>query len=284
MNWLRRIFNFYLDASVHVAFAVFSLVRVSEIILNISGNAHLAWFLFFGTIGCYNFIKYGLEAEKYILVANHYHKNIQFFSFIAIALAFYHGYFLGFQTWAGLGCLLFFTGLYALPVLPQAKNLRSLSGLKIFVVALVWSGATVILPVLAAKHTISWDVCIESFQRFVFVLVLLAPFEIRDLMYDKPELKTLPQRFGVAQTKIFGALGAVVFFFLTFLKDDISISEVVVKGVLFLVLGSLMFITKRNQSKYFASFWVEGIPFFWWILAIVSAYFFNSFPVIALSF
>ena len=183
-----------------------------------------------------------------------------------------------------MGCLLFFTGLYALPVLPQAKNLRSLSGLKIFVVALVWSGATVILPVLAAKHTISWDVCIESFQRFVFVLVLLAPFEIRDLMYDKPELKTLPQRFGVAQTKIFGALGAVVFFFLTFLKDDISISEVVVKGVLFLVLGSLMFITKRNQSKYFASFWVEGIPFFWWILAIVSAYFFNSFPVIALSF
>ncbi len=284
MKWLQRVFNFYLDASIHVAFAVFSLVRISEIILGISGDSHFVWFIFFGTIGCYNFIKYGLEAEKYILVANHYHRNIQFFSFIAIAIALYHGCFLGFQTWLGLGCLLFFTGLYALPVLPHAKNLRSLSGLKIFVVALVWSGATVILPVLAVKHTLSWDVCIESLQRFVFVLVLLVPFEIRDLKYDKPELKTLPQRYGVARTKFFGAFGAVLFFFLIFLKDDISISEVVVKGIVFLILGSLMFITKRNQSKYFASFWVEGIPILWWVLAIGLAGLFNTFSVIALSF
>jgi len=77
MKLLLRFFNFYLDASIHVALAVFSLVYVTTITLNISINSHLIYFIFFGTIVCYNFIKYGVEADKYFLVANPYHKNIQ---------------------------------------------------------------------------------------------------------------------------------------------------------------------------------------------------------------
>ncbi len=42
-------------------------------------------------------------------------------------------------------------------------------------------------------------------QRVLLVLAFLIPFEIRDLAYDKPELKTIPQRIGVTQTKIFGS-------------------------------------------------------------------------------
>ena len=267
MKWFQRIFDFYLDASVHVSFAIFALTKVTEISFEISIQTHLSWFLFFGSIACYNFIKYGLEAEKYLLVANQYHKNIQVFSLAALALALYHSWFLNFETWVGIGCLLLLTGLYAIPILPNAKNLRSWGGLKIFVVALVWSGSTVVLPLLSTQRTITWDVSLEIIQRFVFVLVLLIPFEIRDLSYDKPELKTLPQRYGVARTKTLGSLGAVLFFFLTFFKDDISTTELALTGILFLILASILFITKRNQSKYFASFWVEGIPVFWWVLA-----------------
>jgi hypothetical protein len=112
-------------------------------------------------------------------------------------------------------------------------------------------------------------VAIEGLRRLLFVLILLIPFEIRDLAYDSPQLKTLPQRYGVGRTKLFGAFLVVPFFFLVFLKKSILVSEVVVSGVLFLGLGCLMFITKRHQSKYFASFWVEAMPIAWWGLYLL---------------
>lgn len=269
MKAMQRVFDFYLDSSVHVALAVLALAHITGLTLNISMSGHFFLFLFFGTITCYNFVKYGVEAEKYIVVVDRYHKIIQVASFIAFGLAIYHFYFLGLKVWLGVFCLVVLTGLYALPVLPHAKKLRSWGGLKIFVVATVWAAATVILPVLSEDVVLSGDAIIEALRRLLFVLILLIPFEIRDLAYDSPQLKTLPQRYGVARTKLFGAFLVIPFFFLIFLKKSVLVDEVIVNGVLFLGLGSLMFITKRHQNKYFASFWVEAIPIAWWGLYIL---------------
>ncbi len=263
MKWLKRVFDFYIDASIHVALAIFSLVLATGQILNFKVDHHLSFSMFFGTIACYNFVKYGVEAEKYILVANRYHKNIQFVSFIALALTIYHTCFLTFEAWLGIGSIMLLTGLYAVPILPKIANLRSLGLLKIVLVGMVWAISTVLLPVIAFKKTIVWDVYIETFQRFVLVLILLVPFEIRDLKYDSAELKTLPQRYGSTNSKSLGAFAAVVFFFLTFLKDEVTLLDAIGKGILFLGLGVTMFLTKRNQNKYFASFWVEAIPIAW---------------------
>jgi hypothetical protein len=266
MKFLKRLFDFYLDASIHVALAVYSLLQITALLFNVALSNHLSFFVFFGTIVCYNFIKYGVEADKYILVNNRYHKNIQFFSFIGFAFGGYHGYFLSMDSWLIIFILLGLTGFYAIPVLPQAKNLRSLGGLKIFLVAVVWSGITVILPYTEIGNVFVWDDWVEVVQRILLVLVLMIPFEIRDLAYDKPELKTIPQRIGVSQTKIFGTFLVLFFFFLTFLKDEITELELIAKGMFFLILGGLMFVTKRNQSKYFASFWVEVIPIIGWFV------------------
>ena len=266
MNFLKRLFNFYLDASIHVALAVFSLLKITSILFKVELSNHLSLFVFFGTIGCYNFIKYGVEADKYILVNNRYHKSIQFFSLIAFAFGCYHVFFLSIDSWLLIMILMGLTGLYALPVLPQSKNLRSLGGLKIILVAIVWTGITVVLPYFEIGKILVWDDWIEVVQRLLLVLALLIPFEIRDLAYDKPELKTIPQRIGVEKSKIFGFFLVLLFFFLTFLKDDLSELELIAKGMLFLILGGLMFMTKRDQTRYFASFWVEFIPIFWWIV------------------
>jgi len=274
MKWVTRLFDFYLDASIHVALAVFALIKITGSIVNISVNNHLSYYLFFGTIVCYNFVKYGVEAKKYFLVTNRYYKNIQITSFIALALALYHAYFLQWQTWAGILVISFLIGLYAIPVLPQAKNLRSLGLLKIILVGLVWSGSTVLLPVIEADGNMNWDFWIETIQRFMLVLVLLIPFEIRDLKYDEPSLRTLPQRIGSMNSKSLGALVAIVLFSLTLLKDHISAVDLIAKGILCLGLVLSLFLTKREQSKYFASFWVESIPIIWWgIIWFLTFYF-----------
>lgn len=273
MQVLRRLFEFYLDASIHVAFAILALVHVTCITLSISAEVHLCWFLFFGSVACYNFVKYGVEAEKYILVTGLHQKHIQWASFVALGLALYHAYFLSLQVYMAIAVLVVLTGLYAIPVLPNAKNLRSLGGLKIFVVALVWAGATVILPVIAVGESISLDVRIETLQRFLLVLILLVPFEIRDLAYDSPELKTLPQRFGINGTKIIGACAIAPFLLLTLLMDAVGPIEIMANAIVSLILWGLIWITSKSQNRYFASFLVEAVPILWLGLLL----FFNAF-------
>ena len=269
MALIKRIFDFYLDASIHVALAIFSLVHVTALTLNINVPQELYIFIFFGSISCYNFVKYGVEAEKYILVANRYHKNIQFFSFGCLLIAFYQMFLLSERVLISLFVLIAITGLYALPVLPKHKNFRSLSGLKILIVATVWAGTTVILPAISRLEVITWNVKVEAFQRFMLVLVLLVPFEIRDLKYDSVALKTLPQRVGVKGAKIIGYSWSIIFYAATFLKTNLDFISVGVNTILLLVLLGIILKTELNQKKYFSSFWVEAIPLFWWLLIIV---------------
>lgn len=266
MKLFRQVFDFYLDASIHVSLAVFSLLQITGFFFNVQVEAHLSNFVFFGTIVCYNFIKYGVEAEKYIMVSNKYHKLIQVFSFLCFVIAAYNGWFIRADSLLVLFILAILTGLYALPVLPQAKNLRSLGTLKIFMVAFVWSGVTVILPFTELGKDLAWDIWVEVVQRILLVLILMIPFEIRDLAFDKADLNTIPQRLGVTRTKVFGGFLVLFFFFTTFLKDEILPMELISKGMLFLILGVLMLVTKRNQSRYFASFGVESIPIMWWLM------------------
>jgi len=269
MGWLRRIFTFYLDASIHVAFAVTSLLMITNLFLNISPEEHLILFVFFGTVPTYNFIKYGAEAKKYILVKNSYHRQIQIFSLLLVALAGYHFIFLSYKVWLICFVLALLIGLYALPVSAKHKNLRNSGIFKVLLVAFVWTGTTVIIPVISSALSFSWDIGILILQQIMLILILLIPFEIRDLEYDELNLKTIPQRIGVPKTKILGALLSFIFLMATFLKDDLSRLEIIGKTILFLILNVMLFMTHRNQSKYFASFFVESIPIFWLGLLII---------------
>ncbi len=264
MKVLKLLFDFYIDASVHTAIAVLSLLHATYLVLHLPVAYDLNLFVFFGSISIYNFVKYGVEAKKYILVANRYHKNIQFFSITTLVIAIYYAFFLDFKVLCLVAVMVLITGLYALPVLPKMKSLRNLGGLKIAVVAFIWAGTTVALPMLATSTPISFNIIIEILQRFLLVLILLIPFEIRDLAYDAPELRTLPQRIGVSRTRVFGSFMVIIFYALTFLKTNFMIVEGIGKGVLFLILGFLMLFTEKKQKKYFASFWVEAIPIIWW--------------------
>ncbi|MDF4221351.1 hypothetical protein PXC01_07125 [Maribacter sp. M208] len=267
---IKKIFDFYLDASIHVALAIFSLVHVTALTLNINVPFELYCFIFFGSISCYNFIKFGVEAEKYILVANTYQKNIQFFSLGCLLVAAYQLFFLSEKVLISLFVLAAITGLYALPVLPRHKNFRSFSGLKILIVAAVWAGATVVLPSISVLNEISWNIKVETLQRFFFVLVLLVPFEIRDLKYDNVALKTLPQRVGFKRTIVIGYLWAIFFYTLTFLKLDVDLNYIAVKTIVFIILMVMLYKTELDQKRYFSSFWVEAIPLFWWLVFLLS--------------
>lgn len=266
MRTLKAIFDFYLDASIHVAIAVISMAGVTFHLLGSSSDINLMGFIFFSVIVCYNFIKYGVEAYKYLIVSNAYHKIIQLFSFVSFGFAVYFLLQLNRDIWIATAVLGMLSALYALPLLPSAKNLRNLAGLKIYIVAFVWAGFSVLLPVLDAKMTLDWDFAVTFIQRMLLVLVLILPFEIRDLQWDDKSLRTLPQVLGIKNTTRLGLGIVLIFFLMTFLKDEVHQNEILLRLILSAVLILVLISKKRMQSKYFVMFWVEAIPIFWFFL------------------
>ncbi|MEJ2112742.1 MAG: hypothetical protein P8X62_03220, partial [Flavobacteriaceae bacterium] len=125
------------------------------------------------------------------------------------------------------------------------------------------AGVTVILPIINENSHLSTDVWITFVQRFLFVVVLMLPFEIRDLQYDDLKLATIPQKIGVKQTKFLGIILLMVFFFFEYFKDEISPYNLL--SILIISLSAMIIITfsKKNQGKYYTAFWVEALPIVW---------------------
>lgn len=271
---LKKIFDFYLDASVHVALAVVSLYALAVLYLNIPLNRAYVFFLGCSTMVCYNFMKYGVEAEKYLIVKNTYQRYIQIFSFIMFGLGCYYFLQLPQLLYTPILFLTVLSTLYGIPFLPSAKNLRSLGGLKIFLVALVWVGFIVWVPFVENSLKFDGSIALLMIQFFVLVLILFIPFEIRDLSYDSADLRTLPQRYGIKKTKIIGYVLCALFLLLA-----IGWTKTIEHVLFWLVCTSLLVLvlarTKKNQKKYFSAFWVEGVPVVMVLLFYVIKLFWN---------
>ncbi len=275
MRMLKHILDFYINSSVHVALAAYALTWITLKQFDVLYDENILYFIFYGTITGYNFVKFfGLAKFHHRSLAN-WLKVIQVFSFICFVLMCYYAFNLQTITLlyiVGLGVVTFF---YAIPFLPKKlfmdskHNLRSIGGLKVYVIALVWAVVTVVLPLVNNDYALNFDVIITSIQRYLFVIVLILPFDIRDLQYDSLKLSTIPQKIGIKNTKFIGILLLMLFFFLEFLKDELIANQII--NLLIVVFVTMLFIMFSNEErgKYYSAFWVEGLPIFWLVLVLL---------------
>ncbi|MDX1315175.1 MAG: hypothetical protein R3356_06710 [Eudoraea sp.] len=270
MNAFKEVFKFYLQSSIHVGLAVISLLWTTSYFLNNIPEKELIFFVFCSTIATYSFIKYGVEAHKYLIVSNRYQRGIQIFSFVNLVFAMIYFWNLKKASIILLFFVALLIGIYSIPIFPKLKNLRNYGIPKVLLVALVWTMITACLPMIQSGVEWVWDRYIDLFQRFLLILILMVPFEIRDLKVDLPELKTIPQRIGEGATKGLGYILTTLYFLFSFLKDQLHPLELISQGVLVFLLVLVLAMTNKRQSDYFASFWVEGLPVLWlgviWLL------------------
>ena len=275
MAFLKHLFNFYINSSIHVALAVYALSYITLIEYHIQYDENVLYFVFYATITGYNFVKYFGVAKFHHRSLASWLKVIQIFSLFSFVLMCYYGLMLPTKILVYIAIFGVITFFYAIPILPKRifidkhHNLRSIGGLKVYVIATVWSGVTVFLPVISHDLPISADVLITGVQRYIFVLLLMLPFEIRDLIFDNLKLSTIPQKIGVNQTKIIGVALALFIFLIEFFKDEIYRIEISVLLVVLIITVLFLLYSKKAQNKYYASFWVEGLPILWLILLLV---------------
>ena len=275
MKVLKSVFNFYINSSIHVALAVYAMTWVTLISFGLPYDENVLYFVFYATITAYNFIKYfGLAKFHHRSLAN-WLRVIQLFSAVAFVLMCYYLSKLNLRTLTLIGFLAIATFLYAIPLIPkrylfdEQQNLREISGAKIYVIALVWCFVSVLLPVMNTGIELSADIWVTLFQRFCYVLVLMLPFEIRDLNYDSLKLATIPQKIGIKKTKIIGVLLLMVFIMLEFFKDEINDKSIISTLMIMFVTLLFLIVSSKKQHKYYSAFWVEALPIFWLLLIML---------------
>ena len=282
MERLKYLFDFYINSSIHVALAVISFTLLTYFQLDLDPNIQTLLFVGLATISGYNFVKYfGLAKFHHRSLAT-WLKWIQVFSLLCTLSLVYFVFQFDSKTLIFLGFLGLVTFLYAIPFIPKRyfldhnQNLRHISGLKIYVIGFVWTAVTIGLPLVEHGLNMTWDIGVLSIQRFLVVLVLMLPFEIRDLKYDSIKLSTIPQSIGIRWTKALGCLLMLLVFLLEYLKDMLLQNELLITLIIAVLTMVLLLVSNKEQSKYFSSFIVESIPIIWMLLALFSQFFIES--------
>ena len=243
---LKRFFDFYINSSIHIAIAVFSLVQISKLSLNIDANIELEIFLLFGTILGYNFLKY---FQVFWNRVYNFKKNYSIFLVSSVSFLVMIYYY--FQL--SLDYKLEFLKIAILILI--YPFIRKYPFLKMAFVSFCLTYITVYLLIIEQKINY-----IYLIQRFLMLFCLLIPFEICDIALDSKTIKTLPQIIGIKNVKTVGYCFLILFLCLNYNLSNIFFA---------IFTAIAIFLSNENRSKYFTSFWVESLPIFWWVLVIV---------------
>ncbi len=255
MLFFKRLFDFYIQSSIHVAIAVVCLVYITDFSTNLCHNFVYPSCVFFGTMVGYNFLKY----FKIFTTRRFQHKK--YLGILTVTIFSCFG-FLFFFLWLkrSVQMLIIVSGLLVL-IYPF---LRKHGWLKMFLVSFVVTFVSVYIP-FHIRNRIEPDFYINIVQRFLILVSLLIPFEILDSKTDAKSLQTLPQKFGISNTKLFGILLVIPFIILEFVKTNSSflVLPIGIMTVLFIHFSSV------ERNKYYTSFWVESVPICWLILVLI---------------
>lgn len=268
MRVLKKILDFYIQSSIHVALSAYSLVQMTNFMFHIPEDKPMANFAFFGTIVGYNFVKYDSFARTNKVQLRTSLKFIILFSaFSFLAVGFYFFQLQRLTQIVSVG-VLSLTLLYTLPFFPNRKNARNWAGVKIYIVSLCWVGVTLALPIVDAGISITSDFYLKSIQRFILVFVLILIFEILDLANDDPHLQTVPQQIGVKRTKNLGYILLMIFCVLELFNSNFKyhIGHLVLVIAIAVIIALFLAFANEKRSKYYTSFWAESVPILWWLL------------------
>jgi len=270
MQLLKRFFKFYIYSNIHVAIAVFCLTKLTLLDFDIQENIS-PLFVFFATIVSYNFIRFynieGIYIAMSTWIKSHKRKLI-ILNLISLIILIELAFQLKFEAYLILIPFAITTFFYSVPFFFKRKNLRNSASLKLFLIAITWSGITVLFPAKNNEILFSSEVWLISLQRFLLIIGTTITFDIRDVYFDKLSIKTLPQVLGIQHAKDIGTIALLIFFMIDFLREIKTVDSVLI--TLIITVISILFLTLSSgkQNEYYSSFWVESIPILWYLLIV----------------
>lgn len=273
MMKLSEIFTFFLSSNIFVSICVVALCQSTAIILSVNIN-YLLPFVFFSSLFCYNFLRI-IRFSYFFNQKEHGVKSMskvnQYITIISLVFTIYFSRTITSDSIAILLPAILLTLLYPikLSIFRYSISLRELPTFKLFIIAFVWSVVTVLLVANEHHILLSCEVLVLFLSRFFFVVAITIPFDIRDVKYDLPDMKTIPQRFGIDRAKMISLFFLALFEILTivhFIFFDFHFSLLIGLLLCSMLSGFLIYKTEANSSDFHFSFWIEGLSLLMLIL------------------
>lgn len=285
---VRQILDFLLFSNIFIALCAVAQGLVTYHLLEARPDKHVIGLLFFSTLALYNFSIFLSKPKdpsaspfrRVKWIFNHYRLMI---TITIIAILSIIPLFLFLSTTAKI--LLVFLALvavtYNLPVftLNEKKfSLRNIPGIKLFLIALVWSLSAVLLPILELE---SRDVVISSrdtilliAKRFLLVAAITVPFDIRDLFQDKHyDLKTIPVLLGEKRAYLFCQFLLLAYVAMLFLFTKNFGPNFLALTLTAALAGWLIFKAGIKKNEYYYFLYIDGVLILQYLLLSAVAYF-----------
>lgn len=286
-NSLFKILKAIIHSNLFISVAALLLTVETQIQLGLRPQWHPYLFLiFFATIFEYNvhrlftilFFPQALNSPKHLWVKEN---KVLFYIVVSFSVI---GFLLTllqakFSVLLALSPLALLTVFYSIPIANSHKEifrLREIPYLKIFLIAIVWSVVTVLLPLIYHNAEINFFNYIGIIlERFLFVFAITIPFDIRDMEEDTASnLKTIPLQLGKKKAEMLSLWAMYVFMILTCMHYFITSQIFIAIAMLISGISTLYFIQNKNlqKSPYYFYGILDGTMLLQAVLVIV-AYF-----------
>lgn len=290
---IKRIFlsilDFLLFSNLFIAICAVAQGLLTYHLLKVPADKYVLAFLFFSTIGLYNFSMLlakpkdpGSSPYARVRWIFSHHRMIISITLIAIlCLIPLWLWYLSIES----KLLMVFTGLmavgYNVPFLTlnhQKIGLRNIPGIKLFLIALVWSISTVLLPIVELER--SYHINISSAEtlllvakRFLFIAAITIPFDIRDLFQDKLyALKTIPVMLGEQKAYIFCQFLLLGCMILLLLFNQVTYPDAVGLILTLVLTGWLIFKSNIRKNEYYYFFYLDGTMLLQYLVVVLFSY------------
>jgi 4-hydroxybenzoate polyprenyltransferase len=283
---LYSILDFLLFSNLFIAICAVAQGLITYHLLKIPPDKYVLAFVFFATIGLYNFSMLLAKPKKpeespYKRVRWIFSHHRMIISITLIAMLCLVPLFLLYLSIESK-LLMLFTGLvavgYNIPFLSlnnQNIGLRNIPGIKLFLIAMVWAVSCVLLPIMELQHShelniAPGDTLLLVFKRFLFIAAITVPFDIRDLFQDKLyALKTIPVMLGEKRAYIFCQFLLLGYLLLLLLFRQATYPDIAAVVLNLAVTGWLIFKSNIKKNEYYYFFYLDGTMLLQYLLLVL---------------
>lgn len=155
---------------------------------------------------------------------------------------------------------------YNSPILKIGSHrfgLRNMPGAKLFIIAIVWACSCVWIPIMELRSDGLIISTLDTFllvsKRFLFVMAITLPFDIRDLYQDRSfHLKTIPVLIGKKNSMRLCQILLITYTLFLFIFADTISNEIITLALIAILTNFLIFNTSLKKNEYYYFLLLDG--------------------------
>lgn len=276
---MAKFINFLLYSNIYIAICAVAMTAQTLYIydINIKTSPALLGLVFFSTLVIYALhrlvslskVDKSLKVERFNVIGT-YKQHIQIYVGLGILGGGVCFWGLNRPTQYALVIPALLSLGYVIPFMGNKKlRLRDVHFIKIFLIAIVWSYVTVLLPFLEYELTIGIRELGILLERVLFIFVITLPFDLRDWEIDKKNgVRTIPATIGVKNTLRLAFFILIIWGLFVFQIYNFSITfALLISGI---STGVFVYYSPKQKHDYYFTALMDGTMILQYILVLLS--------------